>query len=110
MEMKPLSKVCPDPQKLLSHTPESLGKHVLCCLSDTNEPNIERAIIARTLASGYHQSLQQEIGQSVEAALEWLLRQCLLGEKPYSHDLIYLTRRGKEAAAEYDSACAEGEC
>jgi hypothetical protein len=108
--MKPLSELCPDPQKVLGHAPDKLGKHVLGCLSGTNEPNIERAIIAKTLASNYHQSFQQKIGESIEVALDWLMTQCLLGETPYSHDLLYLTRRGKEAAAEYDSACAEGEC
>jgi hypothetical protein len=108
--MKSLSQFCPDPQKVLTHNPQDLGKHVLGCLSGTTEPNIERAIIAKTLSSHYHQSFQQEIGQAIEGALDWLMKQCLLGETPYSHELLYLTRRGKKAAAEFDSACAEGEC
>jgi hypothetical protein len=108
--MKPLSLLCPNPQQVLTHNPQALGKHVLGCLSGTEEPNIERAIIAKTLSSHYHQSFQQEIGQAIEGALDWLMTQCLLGETPYSRDLVYLTRRGKRAAAEYDSACADGEC
>ena len=108
--MKPLNELCPDPQKVLLHNPETLGHHVLGCLSGTNEPNIERAIIAKTLSSRYHESFQHAIGHAIEGALDWLMTQCLLGETPYSRDLLYLTRRGKEAAAEYDSACAEGEC
>jgi hypothetical protein len=107
--MKSLNDFCPDPQKVLAHDPQTLGKHLLGCLSGTDEPNIERAIITKTLSSNYHQSFQQEIGQAIEKGFDWLLAQCLLGETPYNRDLIYLTRRGKSEAAEYDAACADGE-
>ena len=107
--MKPLSDSCPDPQKVLELAPERLGQHVLGCLSGTRETNIERAIVAKTLSSQYHQSFQQEVAHAIEGALDWLMGQCLLGERPYSQDLIFLTRRGKEAAAEYQAACLEPE-
>jgi hypothetical protein len=106
--MKPLTDVCPDPKAVLELGPEKLGHHVLGCLSGTDEPNIERAIIAKTLSSHYHESFRQEIIRAIEGAVEWLLQQCLLGEQPYNQDLIFLTRRGEEAAAEYQKACAEG--
>src|ERR1700683_3279251 len=101
--MKPLSDVCPDPKKVLALEPEKLGHHVLGCLSTTDEPNIERAIIAKKLASNYHESFQHEIAHAIEEALGWLTAQCLLGASPYNQDLIFLTRRGKKVAADYQS-------
>ena len=99
--MKPLNSVCPDPQKVLDLEPEELGHHVLHCLSDTNEPNIKRAIIAKHLASDYHPDFEQQIAHAIEEALGWLATQCLLGASPYDQDLIFLTRRGKKVAEGY---------
>jgi len=99
--VKPLSDVCPDPKTVLDLEPEKLGRHVLSCLGDTNEPNIKRAIIARTLASNYHQSFYDQIASAIERALDWLLAQCLLGSTPNDQNLIFLTRQGKEAATAY---------
>jgi hypothetical protein len=99
--MKPLTDVCPDPTKVLELELETLGQHVLSCLTDTDEPNIKRAIIARTLSSDYHQSFQNEIAHAIERALDWLLAQCLLGASPYDPNLIFLTQRGKKAASDY---------
>jgi hypothetical protein len=89
--MKLLINICPDPQDLLSLGPEELASHVLGCLTGTNEPNIERAIIAKTLASGYHQSYYDQIVLAIEGAVDWLLAHCLLGASPFNKDLILLT-------------------
>jgi hypothetical protein len=102
-KMKPLTDVCPDPKQVLELEPEKLGQHVLVCLSGTSEPNIERAIIARTLSSNYHESFRAEIAHAINRALDWLLSQCLLGATPYSQDLLFLTGRGKEVAADYQT-------
>ncbi len=99
--MRPLTEVWPDPKKVIELEPEKLGQHLLGCLSDTNEPNVKRAIIAKTLSSNYHQSFHDDIAQAIERALDWLIAQCLLGESPYDQNLIFLTQRGKEAAADY---------
>jgi hypothetical protein len=99
--MKPLTDVYPDPKKVLDLEPEELGQHVLGCLSGTKEPNIERAIIAKTLSSNYHESFQHEIAHAVEEALAWLAAQCLFATSPYDQNLIFLTRRGKKVAADY---------
>ncbi len=101
--MKPLKEVCADPKKVLEMEPEKLGEHVLHCLHASNEPNIKRAIIAKHLASHYHEDFQHEIAHAVEEALGWLTSQCLLGASPYDQDLIFLTRRGKKVAAGYQS-------
>jgi hypothetical protein len=101
--MKSLTDVCPDPKKVLGLKPEQLGQHVLGCLSNTNEPNIERAIIAKTLSSNYHQGFQNDIAHAIEEAVSWLSAECLLGARPYNQDLIYLTQRGKKAASDYES-------
>ncbi|MBS1988869.1 MAG: hypothetical protein JSS86_18685 [Cyanobacteria bacterium SZAS LIN-2] len=99
--MKPLKDVRPDPQEVLDLEPEQLAPDVLHCLSGTTEPNIKRAIIAKHLASDYHESLQHEIAHAIQEALGWLFAQCLLGASPYDQDLIFLTRRGKKVAADY---------
>jgi hypothetical protein len=101
--MKPLSDLFPDPEKVLDLEPEKLGQHVLGCLSGTTEPNIERAIIAKTLSSNYHQSFQNKIAHAIEQALDWLIAECLLGASPYNQDLLFLTGRGKEVAANYQA-------
>jgi hypothetical protein len=101
--MKPLNEVCPDPEKVLLLEPEKLGHHVLDCLSGSKEPNIERATIAKTLASDYHQSVQGEISHAVEKAIDWLLGQCLLGASPFNKDLIDLTRPNKKTAVDDQS-------
>lgn len=98
--MKPLTNVCPDPKQVLELEPEKLGPRVLGCLSGTSEPHIERAMITKTLSSNYHQSFQQDIAQAIERAIDWLIAQCLLGASPYDQNLILLTPRGKQAAAE----------
>lgn len=99
--MKPLKDVCPDPKNVMELEPDKLGHHVLGCLTDTNEPNIKRAIIAKHLASDYHQDFQHDIAHAIQEAVGWLFQQCLLGESPYDPDLIFLTRRGKKVAADY---------
>ena len=99
--MKPLKDVCPEPKHVIDMETDKLGHHVLGCLTDTNEPNIKRAIIARHLASHYHEDWQHEIAHAVQEAIGWLFAQCLLGESPYDPDLIFLTRRGKKVAADY---------
>jgi hypothetical protein len=99
--MKPLSDLYPDPKKVLELKPEELGQHVLGCLSHTFEPNIKRAIIARTLSSNYHQSFHDEIAHAIDKAIDWLMAQCLLGAGPNDENLIFLTQRGEKAAAEY---------
>jgi hypothetical protein len=104
--MKPLKDVCPDPKEVLDVEPEQLAPHVLHCLSDTNEPNIKRAIIARHLADDYHESLQHEIAHAIQEALQWLFAQCLVGASPYDQDLIFLTRRGKKVASDYKEELA----
>jgi hypothetical protein len=104
--MKPLKDVCPDPKEVLDVEPEQLAPHVLHCLSDTNEPNIRRAIIARHLADDYHESLRHEIAHAIQEALQWLFAQCLVGASPYDQDLIFLTRRGKKVASDYKEELA----
>ena len=99
--MKPLKDVCPDPKQVLDLEPEKLGPHVLGCLTDTDEPNIKRAIIARHLASHYHEDFQHSIAHAVQEAVGWLFAQCLLGESPYDPELIFLTRRGKKVAEDH---------
>jgi len=99
--MKPLADVCPDPKKVLELEPERLGQHVLDCLHD--EENVKRAIIAKHLASNYHESIQHEIVHAIENALGWLVVECLLSESPYDQDLLYVTDRGKKAVADYRS-------
>jgi hypothetical protein len=99
--MKPLSDVIPDPKEVLQLGPEKLGQHVLDCLSDTNEPNIQRAIIARTLSSGYHQSFQNSIAVAIEEAVDWLITQCVLGASPIDQDLVSLTLPSKKVLADY---------
>ena len=99
--MKKLTEICPDPKKLIELEPEKLGHHVLGYLNDVDEPKIKRAAIAKTLAADYHPSFQHEIAHAIEEALGWLSSQCLLGVSPYDPDLIFLTRRGKRAAADY---------
>jgi hypothetical protein len=102
--MKALIELCPDPTELLDLEPEKLGRHVLGCLIMTDEPNMERmerATIAKTLASSYHESFRDQIAHAIERALDWLLAQCLLGASPYDQNLMFLTQRGKKAAADY---------
>jgi hypothetical protein len=99
--MKPLKEVCPDPKKVLALEPEELGPHVLHCLDKAKDPNIKRADIAKQLASHYPEDFRHEIAHVVEESLGWLASQCLLGASPYDEDLIFLTRRGKKAAADY---------
>ena len=99
--MRPLVDVCPDPKEVLELGPEKLGQRLVGCLSDTDEPNIERAIIARTLSSGYHQSFQQDIADAVERAIDWLIGQCVLGASPIDQNLVSLTRPSKKLAADY---------
>jgi len=99
--MKPLTDICPDPKTLLELEPEKLGHHVLGCLSDINDRNIERAIIAKTLSSNYHQSFCGQVAQAVNGAVDGLIAQCLLGVPPYDQNLIFLTRRGKKEADAY---------
>jgi len=86
---------------VLDVEPEELAPHVLHCLSGTNEPNIKRAIIAKHLADDYHESLQHEIAHAIQEAIGWLFAQCLLGASPYDPELIFLTRRGKKVASDY---------
>ncbi len=101
--MKKLVDICPDPQQVLALEPEKLGEHVLGCLSDDNDPHIKRATIAEFLAADYHKSFQHEIAHAIEEALGWLFVQCMLGASPYNQDLIFLTRRGKKTAADYQA-------
>jgi hypothetical protein len=99
--MKPLSEVFPDPKKVVDLAPEKLGQHLLDCISETEEPNIKRAIIAKTLSSNYHPKFHDEIAHAIETAIDWLIAQCLLGASPYDPNLIFLTQRGKRAATRY---------
>ena len=105
--MKPLKEVCPDPKKVLELEPEKLGHHVLHCLNNGEDSKIKRADIAQHLASHYHKDFQHEIAHAVEEALGWLASQCLLGASPYDRDLIFLTRRGKRVAGEYEEHPAD---
>ena len=104
--MKPLKDVCPDPDQVLAAEPEELAPHVLHCLSNTTEPNIKRAIIARHLADDYHASLQHDIAHAIQEAVQWLFAQCLVGASPYDPELIFLTRRGKKVASDYKEEIA----
>jgi len=102
--MKHLSEIYPDPQKVIELEPERLGQHVLSWLHSSNEANIKRADVAKTLSSNYHPSFQHKVAHAVEQALGWLVVDCLLGESPYDQDLLYVTDRGKQAASDYQSA------
>jgi hypothetical protein len=101
--MNPLSEVCPDPKKVLALEPEKLSAHVLVCLHDLSDEHMERKAIAKTLCSNYHESFHESVAHAVEAALDWLLAQCLLGATPYDQNLIFLTQHGKKAAADYEA-------
>jgi hypothetical protein len=99
--MKSLKDVIPDPKKVVDLEPEALGKHVLHVLHSSNGKDIKRSQIAKDMASHYHQDFHHEVAHAVEEALGWLAQQCLMGASPYDQDLIFLTRRGKKAAADY---------
>jgi hypothetical protein len=99
--MRQLSDVCPDPKEVLKLGPDKLGPHVLGCLSDSGERNIERSMVARLLSSGYHQSFQHDISVAIESSLDWLIGQCVLGAHPIDRGLISLTRPSKKVAADY---------
>jgi len=99
--MKTLIELCPDPTEVLDLEPEKLGRHVLGYIIMTDEPNMERATIVKTLSSSYHESFRDQIAHAIERALDWLIAQCLLGASPYDQNLMFLTQRGKKAAADY---------
>lgn len=96
-----LTKSYPDPQKVLTLEPETLGHHILHVLHLTNEPHTKRQEVAEHLASDYHPDFQKEVRHAVDKALGWLVEQTLLGATPYDQDLLYVTTHGKETAEGY---------
>jgi hypothetical protein len=99
--MKSLKDVVPDPQKVTDLEPEELGKHVLHVLHSGEGTDIKRSEISKNLASHYHPDFHHAVAHAVEEALGWLAQQCLMGASPYDQDLIFLTRRGKKVASDY---------
>jgi hypothetical protein len=98
--MRLLSEVCPDGNEVLRLRPEQLGPHVAICLADMEKRSVERVMVARLLACGYHQTMRHDVARAVEAAVDWLITQSVLGINPLDRGLISLTRPSKKVKAE----------
>jgi hypothetical protein len=99
--MRLLSEVCPDGNEVLRLRPEELGPHVATCLAELEKRSVERVLVARLLASGYNPNMRHDIAVAIEAAIDWLITQCVLGSDPLDSGLIVLTRPSKKDKADF---------
>jgi hypothetical protein len=101
-----LKKIVTEEKQLIDLPVEKLAEHVLYCINAQSTNPIKRSGLAMGLLREYPREYVPQSLYAVEEALLWLEKELLIGLDPVDRELVFITRRGKNAISVVPSSAS----